>query len=549
MDLDPLSVAELDDLLCHLLRVPAVFAAAQPLLQPTHFDLTSEPHLAAMWILRCDLAPTYKKSVPYLAFYRELQRRVENDPDALTNRTKQLLLSTPEDGQEGLVYWCYHRPARDLSHEYGLQLLHRFMHDRAVVRRVVNAVASPGTTDFSTLLKEATQQSQRISAVGKHPRGAAIRTSWGAPMVDKFTTGFSVYDAWMSGGQAAAEVYGLLAPYGAGKTTQICYLAVGVAQHFLAEQLLSGGQKGLKHAYLFMYEEPQDRVQVRLEACVSAIQKNRLETIANPETEMSRRGNLLPYEQAYFAKQYGPHVDYSQFPGEYERYQAAANALPNLHIFTMNGENGGGDGYVQEIANYLAMEVEEGRTPGWIGIDYVGELARRHIVATDRDPDRHLRHFVKGFAVEARNLIAVPFQLPIWALHQFTGAATGRSPGAKMHHSDAAEAKGFAENLDFCFTLSNLTKDYVGVLRCTKARRDGSLDQSRLIRIDGALQRVLDVDDEYCRGVDNSIMKRSDAAGLFGDGAGHGRRRQQGTQQYMATGQVSSPFINPQDAL
>lgn len=520
MDTARLSAEELDDLIAHLLRVKSVFTAASQLLKPEFFDTAAEPHLAALWLALCELATRYKREVPFMAIYRELQRRLADDPQALTPAQHAALLATPDAGGDGLLYWAYHLPRSALSHDYGVELVRRFVVERGVVHRVVRAAANPYLTDFRELLTETTQLLRTVD-ISAEQSISAVRADWSQPLLKTFTTGHILLDEWLGGGQAAAEIYGLLAPYGTGKTTWVTYLAVAAAQHFQAKAAAAraaGVAAPLEYAVLATYEEPPTDLQIRVMSCAAAIDKQTLETMSSLAS-LSRRGDLKPYERQYYndlARDESLQLDYTQLDGEYERFQRANQTLGNLRILDMTGASGGGDGYVDELAGALAREVEQGRQPGWLGIDYVGAMASAHCIARNLDLDRHKRHYIGGFAKAARAMIGTPYGIPIWALHQFAGKTTGYSPTRRMHHADAAEAKNFAENLNFCICGSNLTPEYVGVLRCTKARRAGTLEQTRLFKLHGALQRPLCADHEYCLTAAAEIVKRQDYYGVAG---------------------------------
>ena len=71
-----------------------------------------------------------------------------------------------------------------------------------------------------------------------------------------------------------------------------------------------------------------------------------------------------------------------------------------------------------------------------------------------------------------------------------------------MHHTDSAESKSFAENLDFAFVVGNLNEKNQGQISCTKHRRAAG-KPGKVIEVDGDFNTVVARDDLY---VDPSRM-------------------------------------------
>ena len=107
-----------------------------------------------------------------------------------------------------------------------------------------------------------------------------------------------------------------------------------------------------------------------------------------------------------------------------------------------------------------------------------------------------MRHWVTNAPLEAKNRIAAKYDCPVWLMHQISGAANTKSPGAQYHHTDAAESKSFAENLDFSFSVGTPNAMGLCQLIATKHRRTGH-QPPQIIQIRGDLSTVVFAGDNY----------------------------------------------------
>jgi hypothetical protein len=99
-------------------------------------------------------------------------------------------------------------------------------------------------------------------------------------------------------------------------------------------------------------------------------------------------------------------------------------------------------------------------------IDYVGIAVKEYV--------GHARHRLSSeisqFIHECRRQIADRWNCPVWLIHQLSGEANLRRPGAVQHHRDAADCKTFGDSLDACFVLGQ--RDHTSgefLLQCTKS--------------------------------------------------------------------------------
>jgi hypothetical protein len=96
----------------------------------------------------------------------------------------------------------------------------------------------------------------------------------------------------------------------------------------------------------------------------------------------------------------------------------------------------------------------------------------RRFVLENRLPDWQFYQLLTNFGYECLRKIAMPFDTPVWVMHQLSGASNSRGWGAKQSHADAQGSKSFAENMWYSFQLGTLNKEHdAAKLWCTKARR------------------------------------------------------------------------------
>lgn len=494
-----LSAGELDDLLMYLGRSKTVRKRALQNLSYKHFDLAVESPQALYWSALSHVAQEQDGVINYRTLRHEIERRLNDAPDTLTEDEVAWLLDEPtqDDDSAGLLYWIFKQVSKeDLEVKAGARLLQRFLYEREVVdglRREFDKAAGGTPTNFAKLLANVQRRALIISSVHNDPVADLLTTAWQPVGVNKFPTGVTAFDALLDGGQAAGEIYGLLAPFSAGKTLLAVQLAVETAKFFRMQHEQTGAP--LRHVFLFSYEADLDELRRRTMAYAAWIHKSTTEEVCGDFSKLSRLDSLKPYE-GELARLRGGEID----GGEFERWMAAVELVgPVLHSCVMLGNDGSGTGFVDEIESVLhAKRDEKGWEPGAVIIDYVGKCVDRHIYANNLDPAKHTRHLIKRCVDQARNNIGKEFQVPVWALHQFNGEANGKKPGAKLHHSDAAECKSFGEAADFCLCLGMPNdKEHVAILNCSKGRRSADSNRTRLIKRLGDFGRYIDVDDQY----------------------------------------------------
>ncbi len=86
----------------------------------------------------------------------------------------------------------------------------------------------------------------------------------------------------------------------------------------------------------------------------------------------------------------------------------------------------------------------------------------------------------------------------MWVSNQLAADKLDKSAAFKVGHSDAGEAKGWGQSLDFHFGLGNLNHEFkVTQIHASKTRRTGDAGRSTLIRLNGGYARWESADDKF----------------------------------------------------
>ncbi len=506
-----------DLLMICLLRNEMLFRLARPFFESDLF--TDEPHHSALWYCLTDLVDQHGfDCVNETRLRLELEER---NNDELIGLTSESLLELIAGYQElpgrrtGLLHWAFEiAEDADLHQGYGIGLLKDFLRERAVARPIRSEFEqfrdiTPG--GLSAFLQRVQSLSGRIDAIGRSSVcGALIPDDFEWSPLQSFSTGCNFFDQMMTG-QVNGETYGLIAPFGAGKSIMGIQLAVEAARYFARES--SGDPRSRKHAYYFFYEGSLKEMRSRALSYAAEVDKHVIEHAASWNA-FSTRGNLKSYEIANYQRRGLISVD--DLPGENERLHAAAELInQNFHMVDFAGgeQQGAGSGGIDEIQSFLENERRTfHREPGLVVIDYCLKTVSREVEAQRKDFSKVGRVLVSAFPDRCRRQIASPFNVPVWILHQASGAASDLGPLAALGADHCAESKSFSESLYFMFGLArgNADSSYVSTLHTAKARRDGTTGRRQLVHLNGRLSRFESADAEFV--VDStgkSVVRRS----------------------------------------
>jgi hypothetical protein len=501
---------DLEELVVHIIRVRAVCDEARRLMKLADWSYSDERHymlLMQVVFELCESGDYISGDIPYPALHSAACQTYAADvhlqrynPHLITD-----IVGRPEDPEphRGLLHFAYRVvDPIDLSVEYGINLLQRFLRERQVydaTRKLLDSATGRVVRDFGKVLTDMSVVEQSIAAIGSDPVRISIPEIWIPNPIKLTSTGIPWMDRFM-GGQAARDINLLLGPFAGGKTTIAVQLAVERAKliqalHHLGDPDFAGPLR--KVIYVSYEEDVEIDIRPRVMSCAGRIDKKTMESLVSLDS-LSRRGALKPYELAYYQSTNVTNPD--EMVGEYERLMEARQLVgQNLYLFDMKNE-GRGKGWVPE----LAAQIERAKDRyGWnqidtIIIDYVKVMVRRHLLHQRMDVDRNLRHYINNTPFMLKTELAERFGCTVWALHQLSGEANKRSAAADLSHADSGEARDIAENAVNCMVLGVKDSQY-GVSRVfyTKGRRSENSGKHTFIKTDGALGRTLDAESDF----------------------------------------------------
>ena len=403
---------------------------------------------------------------------------------------------------------------------WALNKIRDFIEDRVITDYVGPLLAGPTVpTDLPDFLVQMGDRVTQIQSIdGQEGSNLTFGNDWdkqaGLPIR---STGLPYLDDFMAGGHCVGEVYGILAPYGTCKTTLATMLVCNEARYAQQEyEPTKPDRCGI--SVIVSYEAPkQPELHHRFLMYLAQIRRDSLASMG--EDGLSGLGddsnNPLPYEKELFHQ----HIQDEMFIPEATRALQCVDLL-NKHclVLDMTGNDptypGAGGGGLKEISRRIRLELAR-RGPECyltsVVIDYVGALVKRAMAVANEDSNE-LRHHITKIPLLARNEIAAEFKCPVWLVHQLSGQANSvLKPGASLHHTDSAESKSFAENLDFAFVIGNLNSDNMGQIACTKHRRAGNAPP-KVIQVDGMFNTVLARDDMFVDSHTRAILDKDTAS-------------------------------------
>lgn len=481
----PLTDRQKQMMLMVLMRHLHAFRTVKEKLSPAHFA-EHEQGYALVWQVVLDYYQEFTELPKEEYVLGEVERRLGEDPDLLTPRaTKQL---------DRFIDLAYSVPKKDLKANVAISFVQAFLQDH-LAEELAQTIRQDDTTpvQLTDIFTRARDEAASISAMQSESVREPFPTGWKLQTFEKRSTGISFFDYFLNGGHADGEVYGILGPYASCKTTLAVQLSITAAEMDYTAWKVGGCQGPMPVAYAFFYEEAiNPNILVRALSHAAMIPRDSLEDAKSWE-KLSTSADLKPYEKKMYAAELAAGLTVMGEKERLEHYQQILNR--NWRPVDMSGSDlnnpGRGYGMVPEVSGILRNDMATNNIrPSCVILDYVGAACELHVQHTGSDHGE-LRHLIGKFPLAVKNQIAQPYRCPVWLFHQLTGAANSKSSGSRQHHTDAAEAKNFAENLDFALAIGIKDQNSQCTLSGTKSRRSASVGEA-ILYIDGAFSRVID---------------------------------------------------------
>jgi hypothetical protein len=377
--------------------------------------------------------------------------------------------------------------------------------DERIAEQAKELVQSVDTVpvDMPMALTKLLQSAEQVSSLDVTVEEDLFPEDWTQQQkLDMTRTGVAYLDSFLGGGHVRGEIYGILGPYGSCKTT-IAAMLIAEAAKIAARIMARDTDDPIPLAFLVSYEERTASLRSRLLGYAAQIHRRSIENLKPDMSNLSRRKSMRDYERRIFREelQAGTKV-----MGELGRARRAVEYLNQFVIpLDMTGfgnSRGRGAGYTSEIAKMISAALRK-RKKQWgrnvccgpVVIDYVGAMTKRYMAANEI-PTSEMRHYISGAVLKAKSDICDVYNAYVWMMHQLSGEANARGTVARQDHTDAAEAKNFAENLDFAFCMGRPNGDNMLTMSNTKHRRRPP-QEDMVLQIDGNLYQAVSTDGRY----------------------------------------------------
>ena len=511
-----LGVQERNYMLINMLRRADSFDRSRQLLTVASFT-PEEKWLATIWVCAGEHFDEFNEMPSKETLVARFNAKFEEDPEAYSDDD----LTEADE----FISATFAMEEAGLNDKVAFGWLKKFLEDR-LVDSIREALTTPTTPlAIASNLGVWTQAAANYQALDGKRIGLAFPENWDqddAAFVNKRSTGLSLFDSFMDGGDAAGESYGLLGPYGGGKTTLAVMLTTLRAKLAYAAWQENNFEGSCGLSFHFTYEEGLGSLRLRALSYIAEIPRHILTAAITGKdySLFSQAGNLKAYEQRKFAADLR---NGQPVRGELERCQYAQHILNHCwRPVDMTGADpdhpGRGTGLVDEVAAIVRQELtvlgREGR-PAHVDIvlvDYVLACIERHTDDSDA-----LRHMIRNFPMQMKHKVAIPFDCPAWSMHQLDTKAQALPPGKMPNKTDASEGRAFAERLDFLFAIGNVNRDSQAAFGALKVRRTQPKPPI-VVELDGDNANVVDRRAEYTIDPRSHRIVASDEGRAIGGG-------------------------------
>lgn len=520
---EPLTPEEVKALLCGFVAYPTVYKSALRVgFRPELLNGAQEQALFAFMTLFGRLFEAHG-TVTKQMLLTDIVAALEAYSLPLQPADMEFLLGPEGEDQGGFIDRAFDGAATDAEaaraeRNYVQEIVRKFLNARLVnagLRNIVSQTANNASPQqLTSMLDQFHRQAQAIRFVGNEAVNAAVMPLPGENIIlppPANPTTISWVDDFI-GGFRAADVIGLLGPYGGGKTTMLTTLAIRMARQYYANN-------ENKLSVYICYEDGAEKMNWSFYSAAAHIHRS---CFANKRTfqefwdGLSTRENLKPYDRDLPINRNG-----ELMLGEIERWNMAVEWLNKHFVFldfsATAATNYRGNGGVQEIAATLEnLRDSRQMEIGCVMADYAGPLINRFLA---QDPySRNSEQIWRPLQMlpdELKTHVGIPFSSTIILAHQLAQGDIKNIPSYRhVSHADAQGSKAFAENLHACLCLNKADPEtHVNTINWSKIRFGRPESAVGLVQIDENCVDVRRVDDEYyINDIARKIMRRGEMA-------------------------------------
>lgn len=391
------------------------------------------------------------------------------------------------------------------------QLLRKFL-DTATARQIREDLASGGNID--AVLREgqkALTQHKTLEVGRSKDWFASIDQTLAEAKIVVFPTGHALADELTNGGLRGGETLLHLGAVNSGKTTFAVDVVVSRVKY---EQLAAKKEKRKPRVlYFYCYEESRQvlaQIIARASNIMSSSVQEFLETGNRGVLSSKERGDYKPYEKRW--RKLGK----VRPNGELERLEIAYSMLSSgLRFVSMSTEDPANAEYCEAFVDglydhFVADLANTNAKPDMVVIDHASAMVDRYMDANNLKVAEK-NTILKRTGRSLRDLIAAPYLVPVWCLHQLGSEENKRPPGTVPDVASGADCRMMHEYFSFAIQSSRLIDpEKVGVVALGKKRR-----------MKGVSHIPFQLDGDMCRWIDarsshvihgGRVRKREDIA-------------------------------------
>jgi hypothetical protein len=358
--------------------------------------------------------------------------------------------------------------------------------------------------------------------IGTQSERAVFTGSWDSERTPLVPTGIKIIDDLIGGGHSGDESYLFMAPYGTCKTVVAIQLAALAAKAAEAEFVAGKTNGRLPQAYFVTTEIVVGQFRDRILAFMAQIPITKLRRRTSVKELDSSLRPAATEATAYEKRIYSKWKPGDAFDNEQQRVAAAVDRCNHyLRFVNLTGDNkentkAGANG-ILDVVSAIQLDMDEDKRiyPSVVVLDHAMALVHRQIALSTSLYNDDIRVELEKLPMLAKDHIVSRFKCPLWVFHQLSGEHNAKSgPLAEVNHGHAAGCRSIGQYFDFALEIGGLNIDQVGLLRCTKHRREPPRPY-QLVRVDGDFARIVDASGTHM--LDDSkrhIMRIDEAARL-----------------------------------
>ncbi len=495
-----------ETMLMVLIRQEGAFLQAKAMLTPKEMEAMGRCY-AVLWRAALEFHAR-RNCLPTQALLRdEIQQAVAAQPDLLQDEELTELDTFLDTAYDDVHHGCQLEQSR-MHRDEALDSLRMFL-EEALSHDLTNVVHQHGTrpSDLPMILRSA---SDKMSALAGLTGNQAVDDQvflegWDSEEAPPLrSTGINFLDTFLGGGDLPTEVNVFMGPLGSCKTLLACY-GVGCAikqANWLYRNGLTDGR--IPKVVYITTETLKTEFRLRVLASMAQIPFDRLASTRLKDLSDAPEPGAVP--ATHYELQYFNGAGRSKWLPEIDRARAAVN-IANSHLLfidftgTTNDARSSGQGGIVELAGVVQNKLAEYKAlgsesyPYTFWLDHAAALATRMMTSGKYHRDDR-RHLLKDMPLQCRDLLAGPYNTPMWIFHQLSGDANSRGCTAEIDHTDSDECKQFAMYANFAIVCGKPNDEQLAKFKCTKHRRQPP-SLHRIVRIHGQIMRVEDVSETH----------------------------------------------------